>query len=450
VAVVGLGRLGAPLAACLASRGFEVIGADLDPDRVARVGARRAPIAEPGLDELLSRCGDRIRATTEIGRAASESECTFLVVPTPSEPDGRFSNRHLLAACAEVGAALRDCAGHLVVVTSTVMPGSTGGELRAALEQASGRRCGDGFGLCYSPEFVALGSVIRDLFRPDFVLIGESDPDAGDRLQSVYARLCEGAPPVRRMSFVNAELTKLALNGFVTTRISYANALAELCERIPGADVDVISGALGLDHRIGTAYLRGGPAYGGPCFPRDNRAVGALARELSVAPLLAEATDATNRRQGERLLDLVLALRGGAGTVAVVGLAYKPGTDVVEDAPGLLLARGLLDRGVRVRLFDPAALEPARRALGGRGEYATSLGDCCRGAGVVALVAPDSDASELVAALRAPAATRPVVIDCWRALDPALLEGVARHVPLGRSPAGAAPALPAAAAGRPR
>jgi UDPglucose 6-dehydrogenase len=381
-----------------------------------------------------------------------DADATFLVVPTPSEPDGRFSTRHLLEACAEVGAALRDTAGHLLVVTSTVMPGTTGGELRAALEQASGRRCGDGFGLCYSPEFVALGSVIRDLLEPDFVLIGESDRAAGDRLASVYARLCANGPPIRRMSFVNAELTKLALNGFVTTKISYANTLAELCERVAGADVDVVSGALGLDRRIGAAYLRGGPAYGGPCFPRDNQALAALARDLGLPPLLPEATDAANRRQVERLLDLVLGLRADSReAVAIVGLAYKPGTDVVVEAPGLLLARALLDRGVPVRVFDPVALDSARRALAGRGEYAGSLADCCRAAGVIAVLLPSLDTSDLVAALRGPAAARPIVVDCWRALDPAKLAGAARYVALGRGPAAGAEAVPAAAAaGLPR
>ncbi len=450
LAVVGLGRLGAPLATCLASRGFEVVGADVDPLRVARLNAGEAPVFEPGLAELLARCGGRIRATSDIAEAVRASDATFLVVPTPSEPDGRFSHRHLLEVCRAVGAAFLH-PEPLVVVTSTVMPGATGGELRHALEESSGRRCGEGFGLCYSPEFIALGSALADLLEPDFVLIGESDPRAGDRLQAVYERLCRNEPPIRRMSFVNAELTKLALNTFVTTRISYANSLAELCERLEGADVDVVTGALGLDRRIGSDYLRGGPAYGGPCFPRDNQALCALAADLGVPPLLAAATDAANRRQQDRLLDLVLALRGSSDApVAILGLAYKPETDVAIEAPGVALARALLARGVHVRLHDPVALENARRALAGLGEYTTSLDACCRGAGVIVLVTPWREYAELVPSLRDAGGPPPVVLDCWRILDPAKLEGIARYVGLGRGPLAATPGAVGAGAGERR
>ncbi len=174
-----------------------------------------------------------------------------------------------------------------------------------ALERASGRRVGETLGLCYSPEFIALGNVIRDMLEPDMVLIGESDPRAGDVLERLYRGVCENDPPFRRMSLVNAELTKIAVNTYVTMKISYANALADMCERLPGADVDTVTDALGLDTRIGPKYLRGAIAYGGPCFPRDNKAFAVLARDLGAEPLLAEATDAVNVAQTDRLARIV-------------------------------------------------------------------------------------------------------------------------------------------------
>src|SRR5262249_2828965 len=156
--------------------------------------------------------------------------------------------------------------------TSTVMPGSTGGEIQAELERASGRKIGPDLGLAYNPEFIALGTVVRDMLRPDFILIGESDKQTGDLLEAIYERSCDNDPAIRRMSFVNAELTKISVNTYVTTKISYANMLAEMCDRLPGADVDVVSAAVGSDSRIGSKYIKGAIGYGGPCFPRDNKA----------------------------------------------------------------------------------------------------------------------------------------------------------------------------------
>ena len=234
VAVVGLGKLGAPLAAVLASKGNEVLGVDTNPDVVQLLNEGRAPVEEPGLQTLVTGSRERLSATTELGRAA-EAELTVLLVPTPSDERGAFSNAFLLEAVERIGGGLatRD-AYHVVVVASTVMPGSCEADLRPALERASGRRVGESLGLCYSPEFIALGNVIRDMLEPDMVLIGESDPRAGDALEALYAGVCENDPPFRRMSLVNAELTKIAVNTYVTMKISYANTLADMCERLPG------------------------------------------------------------------------------------------------------------------------------------------------------------------------------------------------------------------------
>ena len=175
------------------------------------------------------------------------------------------------------------------------MPGSTGGTLLPALEEHSGKKCGTDFGLCYNPEFIALGSVIRDMLNPDMILIGESDARSGEILEELYQGVCESNPRIQRMNFVNAELTKLSVNTFVTTKISYANMLAQVCETLPGADVDVVTSAIGCDTRIGQKYLKGALGYGGPCFPRDNVAFSALARANGAPALLAEATDQLNR-----------------------------------------------------------------------------------------------------------------------------------------------------------
>ena len=271
IAVVGLGKLGAPLAAVLASKGHDVTGIDVNATTVQLVNAGSAPVAEPGLQELIDAHGEHLRATTDL-QAAADAELSILLVPTPSEDSGAFSNEYVLAATEAIGAALAGRAEHhVLVVGSTVMPGSCQWEVLPLLEQASGRRVGETLGLCYSPEFIALGSVIRDMTAPDMVLIGESDHRAGDTLERLYRGLCENDPPVRRMSLVNAELTKIAVNTYVTMKISYANSLADVCERVVGADVDTVSDAIGLDSRIGSKYLRGAVAYGGPASPAITR-----------------------------------------------------------------------------------------------------------------------------------------------------------------------------------
>src|SRR5207248_1487779 len=220
------------------------------------------------------------------------------IVPTPSEADGGFSLKYAISAAETIGAGLKQKSDfHLVVLTSTVMPGATGGEFLPALEKYSGKKCGEGFGLCYNPEFIALGSVIHDMLNPDFILIGESDPRSGEILEHLQLGVCDNVPLVSRMNFVNAELSKLAVNTFITTKISYANMLAQVCETLPGADVDVVTSAIGCDTRIGQKYLKGALGYGGPCFPRDNLAFAALAGHNGVPALLAEATHDLNRRR---------------------------------------------------------------------------------------------------------------------------------------------------------
>lgn len=431
--VVGLGKLGAPMVACLASKGFDVIGVDVDEQKVAAVADGRAPVFEPQLDELLAAHKDRITATTDLAGAVRRSNMTFVVVATPSDSEGGFSLKWVLPACETIGAALAGSDDfHTVVLTSTVMPGSTESEVVPALERASGKRAGVDFGVCYSPEFIALGSVIRDFLNPDFLLVGESDERAGGMLESLYRRVVETDAPVARMSFVNAELAKLSVNTFVTTKIAYANMLARMCERLPGADVDVVTDAIGLDTRIGRKYLRGAISYGGPCFPRDNVALATLARVLGAPAFVAEATDSANRDGIERLADLAEKRLPDGGRVAVLGLSYKPNTDVVEEAPGLLLVQVLADRGVDVVAYDPAAGPNAERVLEGRGRVATSVESALEGADAVVIATAWDEFKQLDPALLAREGERRTVIDCWRLLARERVETVADYVELGK------------------
>jgi UDPglucose 6-dehydrogenase len=435
ISVVGLGKLGAPLAAVLASKGYRVIGTDLNQGYVDAINAGRAPTDEPRLQELIEANRERLTATADIVEAVTATDVTFIVVPTPSDPTGRFSNAAVIDAMKGIGLALRQKDRyHLVVITSTVMPGSTGGEIRKALEQYSGRSVGPRLGLCYNPEFIALGSVVRDMLTPDMVLIGESDARSGDLLQSIYTRSCDNAPAIHRMNFVNAELTKISVNTFVTTKISYANMLADICDRLPGADVDVVTRAVGADSRIGAKYLKGAIGYGGPCFPRDNVALAALARSIGANPDLAEATDRVNRYQIERVLGAVLSRMQGPGVVGILGLSYKPDTAVIEESQGVALAERLLEEGHEVVAYDPKALGAAQSHLRGRLLGAESAEACVRQADLIVVMTPWPAFGSLAPAAFEKPGRRIAVVDCWRIL-PADVRRVADLVYIGRTEA---------------
>ena len=433
VSIVGLGKLGASMVAAIASRGGEVIGVDVNPDSVAAVAAGRAPVQETNLDTTLAANRARIRATLDVGEAVRDSAITFVIVPTPSDARGAFAFDAAARAFEGIGAALRDKAGyHVVVLTSTVLPGTTRQALLPVLERASGKKAGPDFGLCYSPEFIALGSVIRDFLNPDFTLIGEIDARAGDTLEAYYGQVMANHAPARRMSLENAELAKISVNSFVTMKITFANMLAALCEAIPGADVDVVTHALGSDKRIGAKYLTGGLGYGGPCFPRDNVALAFLARALGAPALGPEATDAANVQIPARVVAKLAPLVPTGGTVGILGLAYKPASHVVEAAQGAALADACAARGFRVVAFDP--LVTARPGNDGV-QMAASAAEVVGAADVVVVATPDPAFLEVdwPAAL----ARRPslVVLDAWRLLRDRIPAGAAaRYHVLGRGP----------------
>lgn len=424
--VIGLGKLGAPLAAVLASKGHDVVGVDVNPDFVGLLASGKAPVEEPGLQKLIDESRRRLAATTDYEVAVLDSEVSFVIVPTPSDNRGGFSNKYVLSAITAIGHALRKKRDyHVVNVTSTVMPGSTGGEIRQALEAASGREVGATLGLCYNPEFVALGSVIRDMLFPDMILIGESDARAGDILERIYKTTCANEPSIKRMNWVNAELTKISVNTFVTTKICYANMLADVCERLPGADVNVVTAALGADSRIGSKYLKGALGYGGPCFPRDNVAFGCLARALGARADLAEATDRLNRYQIDRLAAAASRLLDGAGKVGVLGLSYKPETSVIEESQGIALAAKLSEERREVYVHDPMALAGAMAVLQDKVVPLSSAEECVKAVDVLIITTAWPQYREIPESAFARAQGRLKILDCWQILSREKLSKVA-------------------------
>src|SRR5215471_11134664 len=309
VSVCGLGKLGACIAATMAARGFDVLGVDIDPEKVRRVNEGQPPVEEPLLAETIAAGKGRLRATQD-HREAVGTDVSFFIPPSPSLPDGSFSNEFLLRAMQPVAAAVREKGkkGHIFVCSSTTTPGAMDGVLIPMLEREMAGVAGKDFGVCYNPEFIALGNVVNGLLEPDMVLIGESDQQSGAALEEMYKKYNRNTPRIARMSIVSAELTKISVNSYITMKISFTNQLRMIAARHPNADIHAILDALGSDSRIGKKYLRAGLSYGGPCFPRDNRLLAYTARQAGLDAPLAEASDRINERTKQQLVETVDAM----------------------------------------------------------------------------------------------------------------------------------------------
>lgn len=415
VSVIGLGKLGASMAAAFASRGFEVIGVDVNQQSVDLVNEGKAPVQETNLAETIAANSGRIRATLDHEEAVLNSEISFVIVPTPSDERGAFSLQYAEWAFREIGRAIgKKKDYHNVVLTCTVLPGSTRQALLPILENKSGKRAGADFGVCYSPEFIALGSIIHDFLHPDFTLIGELDEKCGRQLEELYARVMLNDAPAARMSLENAELTKISVNTFVTTKITFANMLAEICEKLPGGNIDVVTNALGMDSRIGRKYLTGSIGYGGPCFPRDNVALSFIAHELGVRASLAETTDSMNRAIAEKISRRLQKLVRKGATVAVLGLSYKPHSHVTEESQGVYVAEHLSKSGVRVVAYDPMSSEMSLDEIRRNIVVLNSIAECLKQAEAVLITTPDPAFASLSAPDFKNDWAEVLVVDFWR------------------------------------
>jgi UDPglucose 6-dehydrogenase len=364
VSVVGSGYIGTTIAAWFAELGHEVTNIDIDEAVVEAINAAEAPIHEPGLDELIAEYGgDRLRATTDYAEV-QDSAVTFLALPTPSQEDGSIDLSMMKAGAQSLGEAIRDKDDeHLVVVKSTVIPGTTEDVVTPIIEEASGKTAGEEFQMAMNPEFLREGFALDDFRDPDKIVYGATDDAAFAMLDRVYDPLVEaadGEPAVVKTGIKEAEMIKYANNAFLATKISLINEIGNICKEY-GVDAYEVADAIALDHRIDEHFLRSGVGWGGSCFPKDVDALRHAAREREYDPVLLDATVAVNDRQPERMLDLLDEHVDVAGKrVAVLGLAFKPGTDDVRYTRAIPVIDGLQERGADVVGYDPVATENMR------------------------------------------------------------------------------------------
>ena len=420
ISLVGLGRLGLCLAAIYASKGFRVIGVDLLSSITDAVNRGLSPIIEPGVDALLAEVGGKsFVGTQSYEKAIAESDISIILTGTPSLADGSFSNAQVEGALEELAAALKSSRKpyHLFVISSTVVPGSAKDCFIPIIERHSGRKFNDGFGICYNPGFISLGSVLNDFMNPEVVVIGQGREEDGLVLAQLHASICENSPVVCRMSIDSAEIAKLCLNAYITMKLSFANLLGNICGKVENADMDAVSAAIGSDRRVSPFYFKPGLAYGGTCFPRDTRALLSVLRKLELPLELMQACEAINNYQDTELSQRVLraAKQQKAASVGILGLAFKPNTPVIVESPAIKLAESLLSAGLRVIGYDPLAMKDTRARFGERLTLAANVAECLDSAPVCVLTQPSGELAEAVYAYAG--TERKYLVDCWRILD---------------------------------
>ena len=361
IAVIGTGYVGLVTGACFAEFGVDATCVDVDVDKIERLSAGIMPIYEPGLEQMVAKNvnAGRLRFTTDIKQAIEQALVIFLAVGTPPNEDGSPDLSFVEAAVRSVAEHMN---GYKVIVTKSTVPIGTGEHIRRLIRQHQKARVN--FGVVSNPEFLREGAAINDFMRPDRVVIGSSDEEAIAIMRDLYRPLYLIEAPFVMTSLEAAELTKYAANAFLATKISFINEIATMCERI-GCDVHDVARAMGMDRRIGSKFLHPGPGFGGSCFPKDTQALASVARQFDSDSLIVDAVIEVNRRQRRAMLPKIEKLVGDLKdkTVAVLGLAFKPETDDMREAPSADIIRGLLERGARVRAYDPAAMTEARRVL---------------------------------------------------------------------------------------
>jgi UDPglucose 6-dehydrogenase len=361
IAVIGTGYVGLVTGACFAEFGVDVTCVDIDSEKIARLLAGEMPIYEPGLEQLVAKnvLSGRLRFTTDLKQAIEQALVIFLAVGTPPKSDGSPDLSYVESAARSIAEHMN---GYKVIVTKSTVPIGTGEYIRKLIREQLKSRLN--FGIVSNPEFLREGAAINDFMRPDRVVIGSRDEEAVAIMRDLYRPLYLIEAPFVLTSLEAAELTKYAANAFLATKISFINEIANMCESI-GCDVHDVARAIGMDGRIGSKFLHPGPGFGGSCFPKDTRALASVAREFGNDSLIVDAVIEVNRRQRQAMVPKIERLIGvlEGKTIAILGLAFKPETDDMREAPAIDIINGLLERGATVRAYDPVAMGEAGKVL---------------------------------------------------------------------------------------
>jgi len=419
-----MGYVGLCTSAAFASKGIKTVGIDIDEKRIEQIRQGRAPLYEPQLDSMLKKAVKKrlLTATNDISQAAYTSS-TFLTVGTPSRKDGSIDLTSIERAAEELGTALSEKQSyHLVIVKSTVIPGTTNRIVNPILAKSSSKTIGTNLGLCANPEFLKEGTAINDTLHPDKIVIGANDKKSANTLKQLYMRFYgKNLPTVILTSPETAELVKYASNAFLATKVSFINTIANIAQSIPGVDVNQIVEAIGRDPRIGPLFLKAGPGYGGSCFHKDLQAIINFSENLGYSPLLLRATEGTNEQQAEKVVELVEKLTGPLEQkrIAVLGLAFKKDTDDIREAASLRVINLLMKKkGPIIVAYDPLAVPNARRLLTESVEFAQDERSALKGADCCIVMTEWNQFKKLRAKDYLALMRTPNLVDARRLYDP--------------------------------
>jgi UDPglucose 6-dehydrogenase len=423
IGVVGTGYVGLVVGTCLAENGNTVICVDADASKVEALRRGEIPIYEPGLEEMIPRNvrEERLVFTTDLDRAVKASDILFIAVGTPQDEDGSADLTHVLDVAAAIGKAMN---GPKIVINKSTVPVGTAARVKAEVAKHTKHPVS----VVSNPEFLKEGAALDDFLRPDRVVIGTDDPKVEAVMRELYEPFVRTGNPILVMDPPSAELTKYAANAMLATRISFMNEIANLCDRV-GADVRHVRLGMGTDARIGSSFLFPGVGYGGSCFPKDVTALLHMGREHGAELNVVGAVDRTNEAQKSILLPRLSEYLGGleGKVIGVWGIAFKPRTDDIREAPALTLIEGILARGGRVQAYDPKALGPARRVLGDRVTWCAKGYDAAEGADALLVVTEwnefrEPDFDRLKRIMR-----RPAIFDGRNIYNPKTLRDLGFH-----------------------
>jgi UDPglucose 6-dehydrogenase len=433
-----MGYVGLCTAATFASRSFRTVGIDIDQERIQQIRKGKAPFHEPQLDSILEKAvkTKTLDATTDIS-AARDTRITFVTVGTPSKSDGSIDLTFLKSAIIDLGRALYGKVGyHLVVVKSTVIPGTTSGIVKPILEHFTKTKVGTKVGLCANPEFLKEGTAINDALHPDKIVIGAGDKKSADKITELYELFYRGdLPPVILTSPESAELIKYASNAFLATKISFINTIANIAQKTPGVDVGTIAQAIGLDPRIGELFLKAGPGYGGSCFHKDLQALINYSKKKGYNPVLFRATEETNEKQATKVVSMAEKLLGSLSNkkIAVLGLAFKKDTDDIREAASIRVINQLKKKSAKVIAYDPMAIPNTKRHLSDQISYAENPQSALKGADCAIIMTEWDEFQELKPKDFRAYMKNPNVVDARRIYDAEGFRGL-NYAAIGRGP----------------
>jgi UDPglucose 6-dehydrogenase len=413
---IGLGPVGLCTTVCFATAGYKVIASEINEEKAIQIKKGKPPFYEQNLKEMLQKSlkSGNLKIVTNNEEAILESDITFITVGTPSKADGSVNLDFVISASEDIGNALRKKETHLVVVRSTVTPGTTLNVIKSILEKNSGKKCGRDSLLCFNPEFLSEGNAIRGTLNPDYIAIGGYNRKSTETLENLYKEFHkEKLPPIIKTNIPTAELIKYANNAFLATKISLINTIANICEKTPGTDVTKIAEAIGKDHRINPYFLNAGLGWGGSCFPKDLKALIAYSKKLGYSPTLIQATHKANQDQVKFTLQKMQkefkTLKGKR--IAILGLAFKPNTDDMREARSIKIINQLLKQDAIITAYDPMAVSKTKKILKGKIRYASSAIECLKDADCAVLVTEWEEFKKLKPETFVKNMRKPILID---------------------------------------